>query len=132
MSNKDFTWATGRRKNSVARIRMKPGTGQFEVNGKKLEVYFGREVLQIISKQPLALTETIGKFDIYANCSGGGHSGQAGAIKHGISRALNNFDKEKYRSTLKKNSYLTRDPRKTERKKYGLRGARRGFQFSKR
>ncbi len=126
-----FILATGRRKTSVARVRMKPGKGEIVVNGKKVEEYFTRPVLRLVINQPLAELGVEGRFDIYANCSGGGHSGQAGALRHGISRALTEFDKA-LRSPLKKAGMLTRDSRAKERKKYGLRGARRGTQFSKR
>lgn len=126
-----FIQATGRKKTSVARIRLRPGKGEIVVNGKKMDEYFARPVLRLIVNQPLEALNMIGKFDIIANCDGGGHAGQAGAMRHGIARALNRFD-EALRPTLKSNGFLTRDARGKERKKYGLRGARRGTQFSKR
>jgi small subunit ribosomal protein S9 len=131
MAAAQFINTTGRRKTSVARVRMRPGKGEIIVNGRKFEEYFVRPVLRLVINQPLAELGLEGKFDIIANCSGGGHSGQAGALRHGISRALNEFDAA-LRAPLKKNAFLTRDARKKERKKYGLRGARRGTQFSKR
>jgi len=127
----NFIWTTGRRKESVARVRLKPGTGQVTVNGRKSLDYFCRPVLQLIIDQPLELTEQLGKVDIIANCSGGGLSGQAGALRHGITRALCKLNPE-LRGPLKAAGMVTRDPRAKERKKYGLHGARRGFQFSKR
>ena len=123
--------ATGRRKESVARVRLVPGTGNIIVNKKPILEYFKRETLKMIIEQPLEATETMGKFDIYANVDGGGLSGQAGAMRLGIARALLKFD-EDLRPVLKKNGFLTRDPRMKERKKYGLAGARKRFQFSKR
>ncbi len=123
--------ATGRRKESVARVRLVPGTGNIIVNKKPILEYFKRETLKMIIEQPLEATETMGKFDIYANVDGGGLSGQAGAMRLGIARALLKFD-EDLRPILKKNGFLTRDPRMKERKKYGLAGARKRFQFSKR
>jgi small subunit ribosomal protein S9 len=122
---------TGRRKNSLARVRLKAGSGQFKVNGRSLEDYFARETLTMVVKQPLEATGTITKFDIFANVSGGGVSGQAGALKHGIARALLQYDVE-LKSMLRKGGFLTRDPRMKERKKYGQKGARARFQFSKR
>lgn len=122
---------TGRRKKSVARVRLLPGEGKFIVNGRDLDEYFGLDTLKVIAKQPLTLTDTEGRFDVYVNVNGGGFTGQAGAIRHGISRALLKADPE-LRSPLKKEGYLTRDPRMTERKKYGLKKARRSPQFSKR
>jgi small subunit ribosomal protein S9 len=122
---------TGRRKKSIARVRLLPGDGKFIVNGRDLEEYFGLETLKVIAKQPLTLTETEGKFDVHVNIHGGGYTGQAGAIRHGIARALLKADGE-FRPALKKAGYLTRDPRMTERKKDGLKGARRAPQFSKR
>ena len=124
-------YGTGRRKSSVARVYLRPGTGNITVNKKDIDSYFGQDILKMIIKQPLAATETTEKFDIYVNVQGGGYSGQAGAIKHGIARALLNVDPE-YRTVLKKAGYLTRDPRMKERKKYGLKKARRAPQFSKR
>jgi len=124
-------YGTGRRKSSVARVRLVPGEGNITVNGRSLDDYFGLETLKVITKQPLVLTETENKFDIFVNVIGGGFTGQAGAIRHGISRALLKADEE-YRSALKKAGFLTRDPRMKERKKYGLKKARRAPQFSKR
>jgi small subunit ribosomal protein S9 len=126
-----FITSTGRRKTSVARVRLRPGKGDIIVNGKKFEEYFVRPVLRLVINQPLEALGLEGKFDIYANCSGGGHGGQAGALRHGISRALIEYD-ETLRPALKKGGFLTRDARSKERKKYGQHGARRGTQFSKR
>ncbi|RMG73043.1 MAG: 30S ribosomal protein S9 [Nitrospirae bacterium] len=123
--------ATGRRKTSVARVIMKPGTGKIIVNKKPIEEYFPRETLQMIIRQPLQLVGMPNKFDIMVNVTGGGLSGQAGAIRHGISRALLLVDSD-LRPKLKKEGFLTRDPRMKERKKYGLAGARKRFQYSKR
>ena len=123
--------ATGRRKNSVARVRLVPGSGQIIVNKMPVLDYFKRETLKMIIEQPLELTETLGKFDVYANVLGGGLSGQAGATRLGISRALMKYD-EDLRPALKSAGFLTRDPRMKERKKYGQPGARKRFQFSKR
>ncbi len=123
--------ATGRRKNAIARIRLRPGNGQIVVNGKPIEEYFGRATARMIVMQPFELTQTTGRFDCYARVNGGGHSGQAGALKHGISKALLDADPA-YRATLKRAGFLTRDSRMKERKKYGRRGARASFQFSKR
>ena len=122
---------TGRRKESVARVRMLPGNGKIMINGKEMDSYFGLETLKLIVRQPLVATETEGRFDIIAKVEGGGFSGQAGAIRHGIARALLQADGE-YRPVLKKNGYLTRDPRMKERKKCGLKKARKAPQFSKR
>lgn len=124
-------FGTGRRKKSIARVRLMPGNGKFIVNGRELDEYFGLETLKMIAKQPLALTNTEGRFDIIVKVEGGGFTGQAGAIRHGIARALVNADQE-LKGELKKAGYLTRDPRMKERKKYGLKGARRSPQFSKR
>lgn len=124
-------YATGKRKSSIARVYLRPGKGDIFVNKKGLDDYFHRETAKMIIHQPLELTNTLGKFDIYVNVSGGGHSGQAGAIKHGISKALLNYDAD-LRSVLKKAGFITRDSRVKERKKYGQRGARARFQFSKR
>lgn len=133
MYNKEpFFYGTGRRKQSVARVRLYKGEGKITVNGRDIEEYFGLETLKVIVRQPLALTETQGKFDIVCNVNGGGVAGQAGAIRHGISRALLDFDTEKFRLALKKAGFLTRDPRMKERKKYGLKKARKAPQFSKR
>lgn len=124
-------YGTGRRKNSVARVRLVPGEGKIVINKRDINEYFGLETLKLIVKQPLTLTDTLGKYDVLVNTSGGGISGQAGAIRHGIARALLKVDPE-YRQTLKKAGFLTRDPRMKERKKYGLKAARRAPQFSKR
>ena len=124
-------YGTGRRKSSVARVYLRPGTGKITVNKRELDQYFGLETLKTIVRQPLAATETLDKFDVIVNVSGGGFTGQAGAIKHGIARALLSADPE-FRPTLKKAGFLTRDPRMKERKKYGLKKARRAPQFSKR
>lgn len=128
-SNKFY--GTGRRKKSIARVYLVPGNGQIIVNKRSLDEYFGLETLKVIVKQPLVATETEGKFDVLVNVHGGGYTGQAGAIRHGISRALLQVDAD-YRPALKKEGYLTRDPRMKERKKYGLKAARRAPQFSKR
>ena len=124
-------FGTGRRKKSVARVRLLPGDGKFTINSRDIDNYFGLETLKVISRQPLVLTDTLSKFDVMVNVHGGGFTGQAGAIRHGISRALLKVDDE-LRPALKKAGYLTRDPRMKERKKYGLKGARRAPQFSKR
>ena len=124
-------YATGKRKSSIARVWLKSGNGQIMVNRQPLDDYFGRAILRMVIEQPLALTETIGKFDIDINVSGGGHAGQAGAIKHGISKALMAYNQD-LRPTLKKAGFITRDSRVKERKKYGRRTARARFQFSKR
>ena len=126
-----FYAGTGRRKTSVARVRLYNGTGNVTVNGRDINDYFGLDTLKYIIRQPLELTNLTGKFDVVVNVNGGGLSGQAGAIRHGISRALLLFDEE-LRPTLKKAGFLTRDPRMKERKKYGLKAARRAPQFSKR
>ncbi len=123
--------ATGRRKTSVARVRLVPGTGAITVNRRTLDEYFPNNVLKMIIKQPLLSTETAERFDIHVAVTGGGPSGQAGAIRHGISRALTEYNAE-LRKRLKKDGFLSRDPRMKERKKYGQRGARARFQFSKR
>ena len=124
-------YGTGRRKKSVARVYVTAGTGNITINGRSIDEYLGLETLKVIVRQPLALTETEGKFDVLVNVKGGGYTGQAGAIRHGISRALLEADAD-YRPILKKAGYLTRDPRMKERKKYGLKAARRAPQFSKR
>ncbi|WLD93562.1 30S ribosomal protein S9 [Alkalihalobacillus sp. AL-G] len=124
-------YGTGRRKHSVARVRLVPGDGRFIVNGRALDEFFGLDTLKVISKQPLVLTETEGKYDVLVNVEGGGYTGQAGAIRHGVARALLKVDAE-MRSSLKSAGFLTRDARMKERKKYGLKGARRAPQFSKR
>jgi small subunit ribosomal protein S9 len=123
--------ATGRRKTSVARVRLVPGSGAITVNRRSLDEYFPNNVLKMIIKQPLLSTETAERFDIHVAVTGGGPSGQAGAIRHGISRALTEYNAE-LRKRLKKDGFLSRDPRMKERKKYGQRGARARFQFSKR
>ena len=124
-------YGTGRRKKSVARVRLLPGEGKIIINDRDIDDYFGLETLKVIVRQPLVLTETMGKFDVMCNVVGGGLSGQAGAIRHGIARALVKADEE-LRPVLKKAGFLTRDPRMKERKKYGLKKARRAPQFSKR
>ncbi len=124
-------YGTGRRKKSVARVYLTAGTGSITINGRDIDEYLGLETLKVIVRQPLVLTETDGKFDVMVNVKGGGYTGQAGAIRHGISRALLEADAD-YRPALKKAGYLTRDPRMKERKKYGLKAARRAPQFSKR
>jgi len=124
-------YGTGKRKSSIARVWLKPGEGNIVVNNKSLDDYFGRETSKMVVKQPLELTETIGKFDIKVTVRGGGDSGQAGAIKHGITKALLEADVE-MRGTLKKAGFITRDSRIKERKKYGKKAARASFQFSKR
>ena len=130
-SAKPYFYGTGRRKKSVARVRLVPGSGNITINGRNIDEYFGLETLKLIVNQPFGVTNTEGKFDIIANVVGGGISGQAGAIRHGIARALLQAD-ETYRPMLKKAGFLTRDPRMKERKKYGLKAARRASQFSKR
>ena len=130
-SAKPYFYGTGRRKKSVARVRLYPGTGVVTINGREIDNYFGLETLKFIVNQPFSVTDTVGKFDIVANVNGGGFSGQAGAIRHGVARALLSAD-ENYKPLLKKAGFLTRDPRMKERKKYGLKGARRAPQFSKR
>jgi small subunit ribosomal protein S9 len=129
--NQVQNYGTGRRKTAAARVFLRPGTGVMQVNGRTLDEYFPNEVLKMIIKQPLLLTETAEKFDIVATVEGGGSAGQAGAIRHGISRALLDYNGE-LRDRLKTAGLLTRDPRKKERKKYGQKGARARFQFSKR
>ena len=124
-------YATGRRKNSIARVWMMPGSGKVTINDKTMDQYFGREVLKMIIRQPFEVTGTVDKFDVLVNVLGGGNSGQAGAIRHGISKALLEVDAES-RIKLRKEGLLTRDPRAVERKKYGQKGARARFQFSKR
>ena len=122
---------TGRRKESIARVRLTSGKGEIVVNGRKLDEYFGTEILKVIVNQPFAVTNTVGKYDVIVKVTGGGYTGQAGAIRHGISRALLEANSE-YRPVLKANGFLTRDPRMKERKKYGLKKARKAPQFSKR
>ena len=130
MANKCY--GTGRRKSSIARVYLVPGNGKITINKKDMDEYFGLDTLKVIVRQPLVATGTDGKFDVLVNVKGGGFTGQAGAIRHGISRALLQADSDEYRPTLKKAGYLTRDPRMKERKKYGLKAARRAPQFSKR
>ena len=130
-SVKTVFYGTGRRKKSIARVRLVDGNGVITVNGKSIDEYFGTEVLKTIVRQPLTATNTTAKFDVIAKVVGGGFTGQAGAIRHGIARALNEANSE-FRPTLKTNGYLTRDPRMKERKKYGLKKARKAPQFSKR
>ena len=130
-SAKPYFYGTGRRKKSIARVRLYPGTGVITINGRDIDDYFGLETLKLIVNQPFGTTETMGKFDIVATVNGGGISGQAGAIRHGVARALLNVDAN-YRPALKAAGFLTRDPRMKERKKYGLKAARRASQFSKR
>ncbi|MBR6872819.1 MAG: 30S ribosomal protein S9 [Ruminococcus sp.] len=124
-------YGTGRRKHSVARVRVYEGTGKITINGRDIDDYFGLETLKLIVRQPFGVTDTVDKFDIVCTVAGGGVTGQAGAIRHGLSRALLQFNPE-LRSALKKEGFLTRDPRMKERKKYGLKAARRAPQFSKR
>jgi small subunit ribosomal protein S9 len=124
-------YATGRRKNSIARVWMMPGSGKITINDKPMDQYFGRDVLKMIIRQPFEVTGTLDKFDVLVSVLGGGNSGQAGAIRHGISKALLGVDAES-RGKLRKEGLLTRDPRAKERKKYGQKGARARFQFSKR
>jgi len=131
VAKEDRFYGTGRRKTSVARVWLKPGTGQLRVNKRNFEEYFRRDTLRMMINYPLELTGTLGKFDIFINVSGGGPSGQAGAVRHGITRALLVYNNG-FRAVLKKHGLITRDPREVERKKYGLAGARRRFQFSKR
>ena len=128
----ELFYGTGRRKKSIARVRLVPGKGDIKINNRSLDDYFGLETLKVIVKQPLVATKTEGKYDVIVSVVGGGFTGQAGAIRHGIARALLEVDTEAYRAILKKAGYLTRDPRMKERKKYGLKGARRAPQFSKR
>jgi small subunit ribosomal protein S9 len=123
--------ATGKRKNAIARIRLQPGSGRFLINGRTMEVYFGRQTSRMVIMQPYELTQSLGRFDTFITVQGGGLSGQAGAIRHGISKALLDVDPA-HRSVLKTAGFLTRDSRVKERKKYGKRGARASFQFSKR
>ena len=130
MANTKY-YGTGRRKSSVARVYLVPGTGKITVNKRDIDEYFGLETLKVIVRQPLTVTETADKFDVLVNVRGGGYTGQAGAIRHGIARALLQVDSE-YRPVLKSAGFLTRDPRMKERKKYGLKAARRAPQFSKR
>jgi small subunit ribosomal protein S9 len=131
MAEKIYFCGTGRRKNSIARVRLTEGTGKITINGKDIEQYFGMETLKVIVRQPLTVTNTLAKYDVIAKVNGGGFTGQAGAIRHGIARALNEANTE-FRPVLKSNGFLTRDPRMKERKKYGLKKARKAPQFSKR
>ena len=131
MANAAKYYGTGRRKKSIARVYLVPGKGDITINKRPIDEYFGLETLKVIVRQPLTATETDGKFDVLVNVKGGGYTGQAGAIRHGIARALLEADAE-FRPTLKKAGFLTRDPRMKERKKYGLKAARRAPQFSKR
>ncbi len=130
-ANKNYYYGTGRRKNAIARVRLVEGNGKIIVNGKELEEYFGLETLRVIVKQPLTATNTVAKYDVISTVKGGGYTGQAGAVRHGIARALNEANAE-YRPILKSSGFLTRDPRMKERKKYGLKKARKAPQFSKR
>ena len=125
-------YGTGRRKKSIARVYLTPGKGNITINKRSIDEYLGLETLKVIVRQPLVLTDTLDKFDVNVTVRGGGTTGQAGAIRHGISRALLQADSDEYRPALKKAGYLTRDPRMKERKKYGLKAARRAPQFSKR
>ncbi|EOS76748.1 MAG: 30S ribosomal protein S9 [Lachnospiraceae bacterium] len=124
-------YGTGRRKKSIARVYLMPGKGEITINKRPIDEYFGLETLKVIVRQPMAATDTVDKYDVLVNVHGGGYTGQAGAIRHGISRALLQVDAD-YRPVLKKAGFLTRDPRMKERKKYGLKAARRAPQFSKR
>ncbi len=124
-------YGTGRRKKSIARVRLVPGTGVITINDRNIDEYFGLETLKVIVRQPLVATDTLGKFDVVCKVTGGGFTGQAGAVRHGIARALLSVD-DSFRATLKAEGFLTRDPRMKERKKYGLKAARRAPQFSKR
>ena len=128
---KAANYGTGRRKKSIARVYLTPGTGNITINKRNIDEYFGLETLKVIVRQPLVATETLDKFDVLVNVKGGGYTGQAGAIRHGVARALLQVDAE-YRPTLKAAGFLTRDPRMKERKKPGLKAARRASQFSKR
>ena len=131
MAKSERYYGTGRRKKSIARVYLMPGTGKVTINKRDIDDYFGLETLKVIVRQPLVATETVDKFDILVNVCGGGTTGQAGAIRHGVARALCQADAD-YRPVLKKEGFLTRDPRVKERKKYGLKKARRAPQFSKR
>ena len=130
-SEKIVFYGTGRRKKSIARVRLVEGTGVITINGRNIDEYFGAETLKVIVKQPLTVTNTTAKYDVIAKVTGGGFTGQAGAVRHGIARALNEANAE-FRPILKSNGFLTRDPRMKERKKYGLKKARKAPQFSKR
>ena len=131
MAKSERCYGTGRRKKSIARVYLMPGKGNITINKRDIDDYFGLETLKVIVRQPFAVTDTIDKFDVLVNVCGGGYTGQAGAIRHGISRALLQAEAD-YRPVLKKAGFLTRDPRMKERKKYGLKAARRAPQFSKR
>ena len=131
-SNKVYFYGTGRRKNAIACVRLVPGTGKITINGKDIDTYFGLDTLKLIVRQPLVATDTVAKFDVIAKAIGGGISGQAGAIRHGIARALVEADADSYKATLKAAGFLTRDSRMKERKKPGLKKARKASQFSKR
>lgn len=131
-NTRPYFYGTGRRKKSVARVRLYAGSGSVKINGRDIDDYFGLETLKLIVRQPLALTGTADKFDIECRVAGGGVTGQAGAIRHGIARALLQYNSDELRPQLKKAGFLTRDPRMKERKKYGLKAARRAPQFSKR
>jgi small subunit ribosomal protein S9 len=131
MAKNERYYGTGRRKSSVARVYLVPGSGKITINKRDIDEYLGLETLKVVVRQPLALTGTEGKYDVLVNVKGGGYTGQAGAIRHGIARALLEVDEE-FRPTLKAAGFLTRDPRMKERKKYGLKKARRAPQFSKR
>ncbi len=129
---KEQYYGTGRRKSSVARVRLVPGKGKITINGKDIDEYFGLDTLKVIVRQPMTLTKTLDKFDVIVRVEGGGFTGQAGAIRHGVARALLEADTDAYRADLKAAGFLTRDSRMKERKKYGLKAARRAPQFSKR
>ena len=129
---KEQFYGTGRRKSSIARVRLIPGNGTITINKRDIDDYFGLDTLKVIVRQPLVLTKTVAKFDVVATVEGGGFTGQAGAIRHGIARALLEVDSDEYRQALKQAGFLTRDSRMKERKKYGLKAARRAPQFSKR
>ena len=131
MAKSDKYYGTGRRKKSIARVYLVPGKGDVTINKRSMDDYFGLETLKVIVRQPMVATDTVEKYDVIVNVHGGGYTGQAGAIRHGIARALLQVDSD-YRPVLKRAGYLTRDPRMKERKKYGLKGARRAPQFSKR
>ena len=131
MAEKIYYYGTGRRKNAIARVRLTEGSGKITINGKDIEEFFGMETLKVIARQPLTVTNTTSKYDVIVKVTGGGFTGQAGAIRHGIARALNEANAE-FRPELKSNGFLTRDPRMKERKKYGLKKARKAPQFSKR
>ena len=130
-SEKIVFYGTGRRKSSIARVRLVEGTGVITINGRNIDEYFGLETLKVIVRQPLTITNTLAKYDVICKVTGGGYTGQAGAIRHGIARALNEANNE-FRPDLKTNGFLTRDPRMKERNKYGLKKARKAPQFSKR